>query len=183
MKQAKNTFVPCGHVTVRDLTAQAGRFPQHRLGVKAIFFEPMKLEPRVLLGKLPAGYPNRFNLPGGGVDTGEDLATALLRELFEEFGQFDLTSEQVKRSPVVAEGKLPFPREGYQGKYEYLVAISFAGLHTLVPKADAKIVLFQAMAWHRAAKMIWDDTHVELDQRVLYAEAFEAIPRAALLAA
>lgn len=173
----------CGDITAANVLAQANSEPLYRPGVKAILFDPTPPTPHVLLGMLPEGYPYRFNFPGGGIDEGEDLATALLREMIEEFGHFGLKIEQVRQSRVVASGKLPFPRDGYKGKYEYLVAVPFVGLQTLVPLADSKIVLFPPMLWNVAAKQVWEDTRVHLDQRVLYSRGIREVPRAALLAA
>ncbi|MFC7481388.1 NUDIX hydrolase [Luedemannella flava] len=44
---------------------------------------------RVLLSRIATGYPGggRWHLPGGGTDHGEDAATGLLREMYEETGQ------------------------------------------------------------------------------------------------
>jgi ADP-ribose pyrophosphatase YjhB (NUDIX family) len=44
---------------------------------------------RVLLSRIAPGYPGggRWHLPGGGTDHGEDAATGLLREMYEETGQ------------------------------------------------------------------------------------------------
>ena len=178
MRQEGCVLRSCGSISAGALQAQADRYPHLRLGVKAIFFNPT-LE--VLLGKLPEGYPDRFNLPGGGIDEGEDLVVALFREASEEFHDFGLDLEQVRQSPVVAEGSLPFPRDGYRGKYEYLVAVPVPDLTTLVPKADSKIVLFPPMSWQAAADQVWGDSRVVLDQRVLYERGFKAIPQAARL--
>ena len=184
MKYEQPKFVQCGEVSAADIRAQALAYPHLRVGGKGIFFDPTNPnEPLVLLGMLPEGYPVRFNFPGGGVDDGEDLAPAIQRECFEEFGEFNLTLSQVQQSVVVAEGALPFPRDGYRGKFEYLVAIPFVGLETLVPKADSKIVLFPPMPWEVAARQVWQDTRVSLDQRVLYERGLRAVPLAAKLVA
>lgn len=44
---------------------------------------------RLLLTRIAAGFPGAgcWHLPGGGVDTGEDVRTALRREVLEETGQ------------------------------------------------------------------------------------------------
>ncbi|WP_184080119.1 NUDIX hydrolase [Nocardiopsis mwathae] len=52
---------------------------------------------RILLSKIAPGFPGEgtWHLPGGGVDDGEDVRAALVRELFEETGQRGGTGELV----------------------------------------------------------------------------------------
>src|SRR6476646_1258824 len=59
------------------------------LGVRALVIDP---QGRVLLVK--HSYVSGWHLPGGGVETGETLRTALARELREE-GNIQLTGEPV----------------------------------------------------------------------------------------
>ncbi|TQN31724.1 ADP-ribose pyrophosphatase YjhB (NUDIX family) [Haloactinospora alba] len=60
---------------------------------------------RVLLSRIAPGYPSAgsWHLPGGGVDHGEDIREALLREITEETGQHGnigtLTSATYHRRP------------------------------------------------------------------------------------
>lgn len=57
-----------------------------RLSSYGIVTDP---EGRLLLTRIAAGFPGAgsWHLPGGGVDTGEDVRTALRREVLEETGQ------------------------------------------------------------------------------------------------
>lgn len=144
----------------------------YRPGVKALLFDD---KGRVLLGRLPDGYPNRFNLPGGGIDDGELLAESLAREFEEEVKGPPLSAENIASAPIVAEGRLPFPRDDFLGKYEYLVAlpVPFVGLYK--PKAESKLVCFPPLHWRNAFQTIRCATYVKRDLRLLYMRAVRQV--------
>ncbi len=52
---------------------------------------------RVLLSRIAEGFPGAgtWHLPGGGVDTGEDVRAALRREVIEETGQSGVVGELI----------------------------------------------------------------------------------------
>ncbi|GAA1465226.1 NUDIX domain-containing protein [Nocardiopsis exhalans] len=53
---------------------------------------------RILLSRIAEGFPGAgtWHLPGGGVDTGEDVRAALRREVLEETGQAGVVGDLIK---------------------------------------------------------------------------------------
>lgn len=64
--------------------AHSNYFPDcfYRVTVKGLYVE----NGRVLLGKEGVAYGGKWGMPGGGLDFGEDILTALKREIKEEMG-------------------------------------------------------------------------------------------------
>lgn len=145
-----------------------------RVGIKAMFFDRSG---RVLLGRLPDGYPHRFNLPGGGIDAGESAAVALVREIEEEVGGTSLHIDEVATAIIVAEGKISFPRDGWLGKYEYIVALPVEknSIRQYSVKEGSKLILFPPMTWWNLKAMVQNATHVNRQQRILYMRALANI--------
>jgi 8-oxo-dGTP pyrophosphatase MutT (NUDIX family) len=144
-----------------------------RPGIKALFYHQKKGE--VLLGRLPEGYPKRFNLPGGGIDPGQSAATALERELEEELEGPTFTKSFLMDVPVVAEGYLPFLRDEFVGKYEFIVALPTFDLSLFSVKTDSKLVLLPPMHWLAASKLIRLDPDCGEEMVSMYTRAVQAI--------
>lgn len=75
-------------------------------GAKRVFVDPIIIHNKGILNihrrKDLAKYPDCWCLPGGGVDFGEDLETALKRETLEELGLEVISAE------LVQDGGKPF---------------------------------------------------------------------------
>jgi 8-oxo-dGTP pyrophosphatase MutT (NUDIX family) len=83
---------------------------------------------RVLLSRIAPGYPGggRWHLPGGGTDHGEDAATGLLREMYEETGQRGrvtslLTVSHRYGGPAVGPEGVPIDWHGVRVVFRVLV--------------------------------------------------------------
>ncbi len=163
---------------VRDITntlVKSTRKRQLRPGIKALFYDSHLGE--VLMGTLPEGYPLRFNLPGGGIDPGQSAATALCREIGEELGITTYTSRTVASLPVVAHGELPFEREGFRGKYEFIVAVPHRQLDTIKAMPNSKMLLWPAMSWQEAIEKVRTLRYGGPEMGVLYEQALRSIPQ------
>lgn len=77
------------------MTMHSSFFPDcfHRVTVKGLFVRDGK----VLLVKEGAVYENKWEIPGGGLDFGEDIKVALKREVKEEMG---LNVTKISEKPV-----------------------------------------------------------------------------------
>ncbi len=166
MTRVRNALRKCSEVTVSELNRQ--RLNLLRPGAKVVLFDGRG---QVLFGRLPDGYPNRFNLPGGGVDDGETLAPALAREFDEEMEGPALSLDALSDAPILAEGRLPFARDQFVGKHEYIIGYRVLDVQVYKPKSDSKLVCFPPMPWRKAFMEIKSDTRVKRRMRIMYARA------------
>jgi hypothetical protein len=141
-----------------------------RPGIKALIYD----DECVLIGRLPPGYPMRFNLPGGGVDEGQSLAEALVRECEEELEGPALSEADVCHSRILAEGRLPYRRDEFLGKYEYVIGVRATSLdyRTL---GDSKLVLYPPIRRGLAYHFVSENREMDEASRCLYALALETL--------
>jgi putative (di)nucleoside polyphosphate hydrolase len=125
----------------------------YRLNVGATLFNAAGL---VFIGRrvdVPAGAPESWQMPQGGIDPGEDPAAAVLRELREEIGTdlADIIGEhpQWLSYDIPPDAVRPAFRGRYRGQRQKWFALRFLG-------TDADIVLdrfehpeFNAWRWAR----------------------------------
>jgi NUDIX domain len=176
MQTLRTPFRTCDEVTHEQLNRL--RLRSLRPGAKVVLYDKRG---RLLWGRLPDGYPSRFNFSGGGIDDGELLAVALAREFTEEMDGPPLSVEALQQSPIVAEGQLPFAREGYRGKYEYLIACEVSSIRAYTPRHDSKLVIYPPMYWENVLVTMRCSTYVKRDMRILYTKAVKNVGK--LLAA
>jgi 8-oxo-dGTP pyrophosphatase MutT (NUDIX family) len=138
-----------------------------RPGIKAVLHD----HSRVLLGRLPDGYPRRFNLPGGGIDEGESASFSFVRECAEELRGPVFEEAVVAASLILAEGKLPFPRDGMIGKYEYVICLFVPSLEVYTAKEDSKLVLYSPLLPEDALAELENRTDMHPASRELYLSA------------
>lgn len=108
-------------------------------------------------------YSNQFklhSLPGGGVEDGEDVLTALRREVYEETG---CTCDDVAELGVVTEnrGSLDYTQVNYY--YVVTVAHTPGGNHLTEAEQASGTVL----QWHAFDEMV----------RLIHAQEFEQVQR------
>ncbi len=164
---------------VRDITeemVESIRQSGLRPGIKFLPYTPSYSE--VLMGTLPLDgiFPLRFNLPGGGIDEGQSAAEALCREAEEELGITTFTVDSVANLPVVSHGELPFRRDEYRGKYEFIVATPFQRLDTITSLPGSKMLLWPPMDWRAAQVEVLTLAYGGTEMVALYAQALAAIP-------
>lgn len=145
-----------------------------RPGIKALFYNPQL--GTVLMGTLPEGYPSRFNLPGGGIDKRQTAAKALCREIEEELDISTYLPDLVKPLPVVAHGELPFPRDDFWGKYEFIVAVPNLQLGSIRAQPDSKMLLWPVMPWQEALGKVKSLAYGGPEMVSLYSKALMAVP-------
>ncbi len=178
VKKPEKHFLTCGRIPL--VTIDRVRTHGWRPGIKVVLFDSRL---RVLLCRLPDGYPHRFNFPGGGIDPGESAVTAFVREFTEEMEGPLIPQSVVANAPVIGEGFMPIPRDDFNGKYEFLIALPVKNLQHYRPKEKSKIVCLPPLPWHNAQKQILVSTQVKKSMRLLYSRALSNIPTVAALAA
>ncbi|HYG28484.1 MAG TPA: RNA pyrophosphohydrolase [Caulobacteraceae bacterium] len=151
-------------------------YPEHRPNVGIVLFHP---DGRVWYGRR-AGVPgeHRWQFPQGGVDEGEELYTAALRELEEETG---VTSTQLlgRTDGWIA---YDFPPEyrhkkaarGWKGQKQAWFALRFTGEEAEIRLDRHEEVEFDAWRWGRL------DEAPELVipfKRAAYAQVVEAFAK------
>lgn len=178
MKKLTQQFLTCGSIPL----AEIDRVRNHgwRPGIKVVLFDSRL---RVLLCRLPDGYPHRFNFPGGGIDPGESAVIAFAREFSEEMEGPAFPQSVVANAPVIGEGFMPIPRDDFTGKYEFLIALPVKNLQHYRPRAKSKIVCLPPLPWQNAQKQVLVSTQVKKSMRLLYSRALGVIPTVAALAA
>lgn len=90
-----------------------------RIRVSAI----LRWEGRILLLRHDKAEREVWLLPGGGVRVGESLIRALQRELWEETGLFDASTELPLEGPVAIVESISPPADGYR---KHVVHVIFA---------------------------------------------------------
>lgn len=172
MNKMRQTPITCEEISQNKV--DLARKNLLRPGVKAVLFDSLG---RVLMCRLPDGYPHRFNFPGGGIDDGESPAVAFVREFEEEMSGPLFGIDEVAKAPVVAEGRLPFPRDEFLGKYEFLIALPVESVKAYCPKKGSKIICFPPLPWDNARRQVLSATQVNSKMRKLYARALSNVPK------
>ncbi len=76
----------------------------HRIIVSAVIFSK---DGKMLMGKKDPSkggvYPDVWHIPGGGIDEGESMEQALIREVMEEVG-IDIHNYNITKIPMVGNG-------------------------------------------------------------------------------
>lgn len=100
-------------------------FPEHRPNVGVVLFHP---DGRVWLGRR-AGTPDPYNwqFPQGGVDEGEDLLAAALRELEEETGVTSVSVLGRTEGWIVYDFPPDIGRGRWKGQKQAWFALRFTG--------------------------------------------------------
>jgi putative (di)nucleoside polyphosphate hydrolase len=122
----------------------------YRLNVGAVLFGP---DGRVFVGRRAGVVPAAWQLPQGGVDEGEDLAAAVMRELGEEIGTRD--AEILGEHPEWLQYDLPDELVGkafrgrFRGQRQKWFALRFLGRDADIDLAADKHPEFDAWKWVR----------------------------------
>lgn len=165
-------------MTVRDINRYRIRRIESRglrPGIKSLFYNPQM--GTVLMGTLPLDFDTmRFNLPGGGIEPGQSAARALCQEFAEELNLALYLPKRVAPMPVVAHGELPFPRDEWRGKYEFIVAMPHLQLGLIKAQPDSKMLFWPVMSWQEALKEVKSLAYGGPEMIALYTKAVTAIP-------
>lgn len=125
----------------------------YRLNVGAVLFSPAGL---VFVGQR-AGFPGHWQLPQGGIDEGENIRLALMRELKEEIGTDK--AEILAEHPEWLSYDLPPELLGvaWQGKYrgqrQKWFALRFTGAETEINLHADSHPEFEEWRWVALAEL------------------------------
>lgn len=156
---------PCQAITDTELAGHIKR--RLRPGIKGLLHNTS----HVLIGRMPDGYPKRFNLPGGGIDQGESAFESLVRECGEELEGPPFVETVAAASLILAEGELPFQRADMDGKYEYVIGLFVPDLEVYRAKEDSKLVLYPPLLMEDALAELESRTDMHPASRELYLDA------------
>ena len=79
----------------------------------------------------------RVSFPGGGVDGGEKLHEAALREIVEELFGVLMKLRKLRESCILKVGKLPTTKPWWKGKKVYVLAVYLKDLHAVTVKDES----------------------------------------------
>lgn len=160
LRQAKN-------VSRQEIESHRSR---HYLpGCKAILVHKSTNE--VWMGYMPEVRQANFN-PTGGVNPFETLAPALLREVGEWVYEPTFNLTEVDEAVVLAEGMIPFPCDGFIGKYEYIIALNVDDFNDY--KSKRKLLFPKPLKIYKAIDFLEESPNKGKATK-LYLKALEAL--------